>query len=88
MLPAARRAAAAFLLCRSQWQYAPSGVPTGLRYADCMTVLRVRAAELGVTRAELPALLREMQVVEWAFLAARQEVYKHERAGNGADVPG
>jgi hypothetical protein len=81
LLPGAQRAAAAFLLCRSQWDYAPSGLPSGLRYGDCMTLLRMRAGDIGVVEDELPAVVVELQEIEWAF---RQGCIEASKAQRGA----
>lgn len=74
-MPGAR----AFLLCRTQWNYAPSGLPTGLRYADCMAVLRAHASELGVPRAGLGALMDDVRIVETAIVEAARERADRER---------
>lgn len=74
-MPGAR----AFLLCRTQWNYAPSGLPTGLRYSDCMAVLRAHASELGVPRSALPAVVADMQVIEAAIVEAARERADQER---------
>lgn len=74
-MPGAR----AFLLCRTQWNYAPSGLPTGLRYADCMAVLRAHASELGVPRAGLGALMDDVRIIETAIVEAARERADRER---------
>lgn len=71
--------ARAFLLCRSQWNYAPSGLPTGLRYADCMVILRMHASELGVPRSGLAAVVADMQEIEAAIVQAARERAERER---------
>lgn len=79
LLPASHRAAGAFLLCRSQWEYAPSGVPSGLRYSDCMTLLRLRAADIGETEDTLAAVMAELQEIEWAFRQGSVEALRTQR---------
>lgn len=76
LLPAAQRAAGAFLLCRSQWNYAPSGLPSGLRYGDCMRLLRQRAGDIGADPADLPTVMAQLQEIEWAFRQGCLEVFK------------
>lgn len=83
LLRAAEPAALAFLWCRSQWQYAPSGLPTGLRYADCMVLLRARVSELGLARADLPQLLAQLQVAEQAYVQANVERWQKEHDRHG-----
>lgn len=80
LLPAAHAAAAAFMLCRTQWQHAPSGRPTGLRYADVLEVLRMHRRELGLKKSELPQLFAELQIIEQAFVTAVTEVMARGKA--------
>jgi hypothetical protein len=52
-----------------------------LRYGDCMTLLRLRADAIGVAEEELPAVLAELQEIEWAF---RQGCIEASKAQRGA----
>ncbi len=79
-MPAARRGAIAWGLCRTQLEYAPSGRPLGLRYGDCVTVLRTNLAALGVPRGQLGRWLEELRVVERAVVEARREIMEQEQA--------
>lgn len=72
----------AYLACRTQWAYAASGLPTGLRYADCLALLRTQRAELGIARDDMPDVIVGLQVIERAFVAARTEVWKEGRAND------
>ncbi|RRN78546.1 hypothetical protein EIM50_13735 [Pseudoxanthomonas sp. SGD-10] len=80
MLPDSRLGAAAFLLVRTQWNYAPSGMPTGLRYADCMATWRAHARELGVSRSGLAALMADVQEIEASIIEVARERAEEERA--------
>ncbi|MCD7096935.1 DUF1799 domain-containing protein [Stenotrophomonas sp. MMGLT7] len=73
----------AFLRCRTQWNYAPSGVPTGLRYGDCMAILRALAGELGIARGGMPQLLADLQAVEHAVVTAVGELREREELMRG-----
>lgn len=80
LLPDAVPAALAYLRCRGQWSYAPSGLPTGLRMGDCLTIIRASLDRIGVARADLPRLLDDLLVIERAFVTARIDVAERERA--------
>lgn len=82
-MPDAWPAVRAYLACRTQWAYAPSGLPTGLRYADCTALLRARWDELGIARAGWPALLADLQVIERAIVDAVAERHEQERVSHG-----
>lgn len=49
------------------------GVPTGLRYEGCMTVLRAAARARGESTSGAGALLLQMQHVERAVLQVQRE---------------
>lgn len=83
MLPDSRAGAQAFLLVRTQWNYAPSGMPTGLRYGDCMAVWRAHARELGVQRTGLAGLMADVQEIEAAIVEVARERAEQERAKHG-----
>jgi hypothetical protein len=71
---------AAYLACRTQWNYAPSGAPTGLRYADCMALLRAQRAALGISKDDMQDAIDGLQVIERAFVQARAEVWQEQRS--------
>lgn len=79
LLPDATQAAAAFMVCRTQWQHAANGMPTGLRYSDCLALLRLRAKELGIARDGLADLFGLVQVTERAFVEGVREAWQRER---------
>lgn len=70
---------AAYLQCRTQWQHAPSGVRTGLRYEGCMTALRVFARRHGLDRAQVDAAFEGVCTIEAATAAADVERLQAER---------
>lgn len=74
LLPDAMAGAAAFALCRTQWAYAPSGRPTGLRYEGCMTALTLHCERLGIDAADLPQVFADLQAMETAFVRGVGEV--------------
>lgn len=80
LLPDAVPAALAYLRCRGQWNYAPSGLPTGLRMADCMAIVRTSLDRIGVTRADLPQLMDDLLAIESGYVAAYVDIAKRERA--------
>jgi hypothetical protein len=88
LLPDALPGAMAFAACRTQWAYAPSGRPTGLRYDACMTALRVHCTRHGIARSELPQLFADMQVMEGAFVRAVADVIDAEGASREHHIPG
>ena len=61
-------------------EYAPSGLPTGLRYEGCMAVLRANRAALGIPAADMGRWFGELQIVERAIVAAVAEVNERKRA--------
>lgn len=77
-MPDALPGALAFTLCQTQWQYAPSGVPTGLRYTDCLTLLEARRAEFGGADLAMSDAMAGLQAAEQAWVAARVECWKLE----------
>jgi hypothetical protein len=77
LLPDAQPGALAYLTCATQFQYAPSGVPTGLRYADCLAMLTARAEALGIT--DIPQALADLQHAERARIGAAVEHMRQER---------
>lgn len=72
------QAAAAFMICRTQFQFAPSGTPTGLRYADCLAMLQLHAKMLGVRRGGMGELFELVQVIERAFVQGVREACARE----------
>jgi len=54
----------------TQWSYAPSGIPTGLRYSDCAVALQQLGQSHGIDPCDMPAVFAGMQVIERAFVAA------------------
>mgnify|MGYP002414095624 CR=1 FL=1 len=87
LLPDAQRGALAFALCRTQWQHAPSGRPTGLRYEGCMTVLRMQRERHGIARADLGDWFSDLQVMEAAFVQGVSEVMKAEADASQHAIP-
>lgn len=79
LLPDAVPGALAYLTCSTQFQYAPSGIPTGLRYADCLAMLTAQAEQLGIT--DVPLALADLQHAERARVAAALEL--KARAADG-----
>lgn len=73
LLPDALPGAAAYSLCRTQWQHGPNGQLAGLRYADCMALLQLRHAEIGIAADELQQVIGDLQVIERAVMDARSE---------------
>ncbi len=83
LLPDAVHGALAYVTCMTQFQYAPSGIPTGLRYADCIAILTMHAESLGIT--DVPQAMADMQHAERARVGAAIEMQQQdrERRGNG-----
>lgn len=78
LLPEAAPAAAAYMACSTQWQHGPSGLPTGLRAADCLALLRLYARELGLKKSDLPEVFALVQVIERALVVACAETAERE----------
>jgi hypothetical protein len=74
LLPETLPAAALFMQVRTQWQHAPSGRPTGLRYADVMAAMPLLRRELGLKKSDQPQLFADLRAIEQAFVAATAEV--------------
>lgn len=87
ILPDALPGALAFAACRTQWAYAPSGRPTGLRYDGCMTALRLHCTRHGIPRSELPQLFADMQTMEGAFVRAVADVMDAEAEARQHHLP-
>ena len=79
LLPDALAPAAAFMACRTQWQHAANGLPTGLRYEDCKTPLRILAKKIGVPSDQRDELFEMMQIAERAFVHGVREAWHRER---------
>lgn len=67
------------MACRTQFQYAPNGLPTGLRYGDCLPVLRQRAKAWRVPRDRWDEMFEGLQLIEQAFVSAMREVAERDR---------
>jgi len=68
-------------MCQTQWNYAPSGLPTGLRYGDALAILQARRDDLGAD-VDLGVVLADLQVAEKAFVKAKVDVLNSERPQN------
>lgn len=82
LLPAATFAVAAYLECRTQWMYAPSGRPTGLRYDGCTTRLRAFARRHGLDRKMQERMFEGLCVIEAAVVAVAIEQMPQQGAGH------
>lgn len=63
----------------TQWSYAPSGIPTGLRYADCAIALQQIGRTHGIADTDMPGVFAGLQVIERAFVAAHIELQAQAR---------
>ena len=80
LLPQARPAAEAYLRVRTQWNLAPSGLPIGLRHADCIATLRLCQRDLRVGDRGFSRLWAQVCMIEQAYAAAMVEVFDRRRA--------
>lgn len=81
MLPEARAAVDAYLLCSTQWAVAPMGGRTGLRYGDCIGTLTLYREQLGVD--DVTAVFAHVQTIEHALLTAWAEQREAEQQARG-----
>lgn len=63
----------------TQWSYAPSGIPTGLRYADCAIALQQIGRTHGIADTDMADVFAGLQVIERAFVAAHIELQAQAR---------
>lgn len=63
----------------TQWSYAASGIPTGLRYADCQIPLRQFGRTHGISASDMRDVFAGVQVIERAYVAAHIELQAQAR---------
>lgn len=80
MLPDARQAVDAYLLCSTQWDSAAMGGRTGLRYSDCIATLGMYRDKLGID--DVADVFTDLQTIEHALLSAWHEQAEARQGSN------
>ncbi len=79
VLPDAVPVVLAYLRCFGQWNYASSGMPTGLRAADCLAIVTSQVEAIGITPDDIPFVMEGLLVIEHATVMARIDMAQHKK---------